>query len=191
MFMRCLPSLLLLSIASGEAQSAGSQLDIPSVGVVYLLDSATQSLKPLPVEQWEVGHTSVFKSAYGHKHTNSISLDMTGARSAFRITNDKPEFVFNFASPENATMYASEENKNARRFAIETLNVKDNSIANIPGLPIEISQLGPSSFKLVPKSSLHPGEYTITLKAAAPGGAEPEQKKKGRRPFQYFTFGVD
>jgi hypothetical protein len=189
--MRCLPSLLLLSIGGCQAQSAGSQIDIPSAGVVYLLDSATQSLKPLPVEEWKVGHTSAFKAAYGRKHTSAISLDMAGARSVFRITNDKPEFVFNFASPENATMYISEENNNTRRFTIETINVKDNSIANIPGLPVEITQLGPSSFKLVPKSSLRPGEYTITLKAAAPGGEESAQKTKRRRPFQYFTFGID
>jgi hypothetical protein len=189
--MRHLLLLLLFSIGSCEAQTASSQPDNPSVGVVYLLDSATQTLKPLPVEQWKIGHGSVFKAAYGSKHTTAISLDMLGGRSSFRIATDKPEFVFNFASPESATMYVSEENKNTRRFAIETLNVRDNSIANIPGLPVEITQIGPSSYKLVPKSPLHPGEYAITLKAAAPGGGESTQKAKGRKPFQYFTFGVD
>jgi hypothetical protein len=124
----------------------------------------------------------------GSTLTNTIGLDMPGGRSSFRIAADKPEFVFNFASPENATMYVSEGDKKTRRFAIETLNVRDNSIANIAGLPIEITELGPSSYKLVPKSPLHPGEYAITLEAAAPGSAP---NKKGRRPFQYFTFGID
>ncbi len=186
--MRRLLLFLLFSIGSCEAQTATSQPDIPSVSIVYLSDSATQALKPLPTEQWGVGHSSVFKSAYGRKGTNTIGLDMPGGRSSFRIAADKPEFVFNFASPENATMYVSEGDKKTRRFAIETLNVRDNSIANIAGLPIEITQLGPSSYKLVPKSPLHPGEYAITLKAAAPGSAP---NKKGRRPFQYFTFGID
>jgi hypothetical protein len=187
--MRYFLLLLVFSISRCEAQTAGSSqpittLDIPSAGVIYLLESGT--LKPLPVESFKVGHSSVFKAAYGSKHTNTISLDMPGGRSSFRIATDKPEFVFTFATPENATIYVSEENKNARRFATETLNVRDNSIANIPGLPIDITQLGPSSFKLVPKSPLHPGEYTITLKAAAPA-----PNAKGRRPFQYFTFGID
>jgi hypothetical protein len=188
--MRHLILLLLFSIGSCEAQTASSQpIDIPSAAVVYLLDSATQALKPLPVEPWKVGHGSAFTAAYGRHHSATISLDMSGGHSSFRIATDKPEFVFNFGSPENATLYVSADNKETRRFALETVNVKDNSIANLPGLAVEVTQLGPSSYKLVPRLPLHPGEYAITLKAA--GQANGSTQANGRKPFQYFTFGID
>jgi hypothetical protein len=182
MFMCNLILLVVSSLGRGEPQSASSKpLVPPSIGVVYLLDSSNQNLKALSDEAWKAGRSSAWKAAYGRSHTGTISLDVSGGRSSFRIATDKPEFVFTFGSPENAALYvATEDKKNKRQFAVETVNVNTNRISNLPGISVEITQFGESSYKLAPKSPLHPGEYAILLRGS------PQAKDK-----KIFTFGID
>lgn len=107
------------------------------------------------------------------------SLEVAGEHSPFRMAVGKPEFVFTFASPENARLFTSTIEKKNRRFAIDAIN-KDNTMRYFPGVPVDITQFGESSFKLVPKSPLPPGEYAIIL--------EGSPQAKDRR---IFTFGID
>ncbi len=177
--MRRLVILLAFSLGSCGAQTTSSKpVEVPSVGVIYVLDSSNQALKPLPDEAFKGGHSSVFKTAYG-KSPMTGSFDVSGAHSSFRIAAGKPEFVFTFGSPENAILYVSTDSKNERRFASVQIN-RDNSVVNLPGIPVVLTQFGNSSYKLVPASPLHPGEYAIVLRGS------PQAKDK-----KIFTFGID
>jgi len=177
--MRKLVLLLVFSLVDCAAQSAGSKsLEVQSIGVVYFLDSSSQTMKPLPEEMFKIGHSSVFKTAYAGA-AMIASDDVSGGRSSFRLSTGKPEFVFRFGTPENAKLYVSTQNKNQRRFAAVRVN-KDNSVAILPGIPVEITQFGESSYKMVPQSSLSPGEYSIILAGSA--------QAKSRT---LFTFGID
>jgi hypothetical protein len=54
----------------------------------------------------------------------------------------KPEFKLTFGSPENARLYpCSKGDKGKRQFDFENVN-RDHSVAMIPGIPVEITQLG-------------------------------------------------
>jgi hypothetical protein len=183
--MRHLPLFLVFSVCSCGAQTASGQPSaVPSAGVVYLLDSSTRALKPLPDELWKSGHK---RQSDGHRGVVTTgTMDISGLRSSFRTANNKPEFVFAFGSPENATLYVATQDKNQRRFdsvALHeepgTLKVKA-STEIIPGMPVEITQFGDGSFKLVPKSPLSPGEYAISLRGSTEAVAH-----------RLFTFGID
>jgi hypothetical protein len=145
----------------------------PSVGAIYLLDKSNQKLNPLPDEPFKVGHNNILEPPI------TGSLDVQGSRSPFRLTDTKPEFVFKFETPESAVLYMSASKKNERRFISIRLE-KDNRFAKVPGVPIEISSYGESSYKLVPSSPLSVGEYAITL--------EQSPQAVNRR---IFTFGID
>jgi hypothetical protein len=153
--------------AKATAQSAGSMLlDAPSIGVVYLLDSSNQTLKALLDEAWTA-----------HASGDTANIEVNGERSYIRIANDKPEFVFKIGNPENAKLYAfTIDNKNKkeirRRFAL--VHKVGKARQTSPGIPVEISKFGGSSYKLVPTPSLRPGEYAILLSGS-----------------KVFTFGID
>ncbi len=153
-------------------------VDAQPVGVVQLLDSSNQTLKPLPDEAWKVGHSSIFKTAYG-KSPMTASIDVSGEHSTFRVAAGKPEFVFTFGSPENARLYVSESNKNERRFPSVRVN-KDNSMVKLPGVAVEVTQIGDATYKLVPTSPLPPGEYAIIL-----------ERSSQASNHRIFTFGID
>jgi hypothetical protein len=180
--VRQLLLLFVFSIGSGGEAQTTRPIDVPWVGVIYLLDPVTQALKPLPDEMWHI--------RLGLGRIATVSQDVSGERSSFRITTHTPQFVFQFGSPENANLYIS-NNKTKRRFPVQAVNNRDNGRANLPGLPVEVTDLGPSTYKMLPKSVLEPGEYAVTLKASAqvrgPSQVEPAKPS----PYQLFTFGID
>ena len=105
--MRQLLLLFVFSIGSGGEAQTTRPIDVPWVGVIYLLDPVTQALKPLPDEMWHI--------RLGLGRIATVSQDVSGERSSFRITTHTPQFVFQFGSPENANLYIS-NNKTKRRF---------------------------------------------------------------------------
>ena len=177
--MRSLVVMLALVVGSCGAQEAIKKpIDVPSVGVVYLLDGQTNSLKTLPDEAFKGGHSSILKSAYS-KAAMVGSLDVSGLRSPFRVPTGRPEFVFNYSSPEQAKLFVSKSGKNERRF--ESVSIaKDNSMTRLPGIAFDLTEYGDSSYKLIPTNPLPPGEYAIVL------AGSPQSKDK-----KLFTFGVD
>jgi hypothetical protein len=179
--MRNLVILLVLALGNGLAQSGPNMpVDLGPIGVVYLLNSSDQSFKVLPDESWKAVHSSTFKAAYGSKHLLTMSLEVSGARSPFRIASGKAGFVFTFDSPENAALYASSDSKDKRQFPVETVAIGDNKITPLSGIPVDLTQFGKSSYKMVPKSPLASGEYVIILR----GSTQMKEHKA-------FTFGVD
>jgi hypothetical protein len=160
--------LLVFSSVGCFAQSADSKpLEPTVIGDVFQLDSESQTLKALPVEQWE---DVPKKTGFAH---GGFFIQMSGDRSAYRIkAGTNPEFVFKIGNPESVALYAFSLRKN-RRFAEYAELLSNWGRRPIPGLPVEITQFGLSSFKLVPKSPLAPGEYVIYT---------------GNK---MFTFGVD
>jgi hypothetical protein len=141
-----------------------------AIGQVYLLDESAQTMKELPSERW--------KDAT-HSHGWPIRTDVScsvfpGAQSAFRVkATDRMEFVFKVGNPEGVTLYPAIKTKKERRVDYSESTYPKYDDKPIPGIAIEVSQYGQSSYKLVPKSPLAPGEYVINA---------------GTR---VFTFGVD
>jgi hypothetical protein len=157
---------LVVSFAGCLAQSPDSKPAEPTViGDVFLLDSASQTLKPLPAETWE---EAPIRTGFRH---GGFFIQMTGDRSSCRIkAGTNPEFVFKIGRPENVVLYTFSIKKNKR---LAEYADGDWGTRHIPGLPAEVTQFGQSSFKLVPKSALAPGEYVI------------------RTDSNMFTFGID
>ncbi len=148
---------LVASFAVCFAQSSDNKPAEPVViGDVFLLDSTSQTLQPLPAEKWEEVPQ---KTGFSH---GGFFVQISGDRSPFRIkAGTNPEFVFKIGNPESVALYAFSLKKNKRLAEyLELLN--NGGTRPIPGLPAEITQFGQSSFKLVPKSALAPGEYVIS-----------------------------
>jgi hypothetical protein len=159
--------LLLLPISLCKAQSADAKpVEPKTIGVVYRLDLTSQELKPLLSEPWKQGKK-------GCGGTNfCFTVDLSGDHSAFRLkTGDTFEFVFKAGSPEKVSLYLFKVKKNNRWFDFEKWGQGRNE--PIKGLPVEITQYGTSSYKLVPTSPLTPGEYAITIAG------------------EVYTFGID
>ena len=165
---------LTLSFGCCFAQSVNGKPAEPAIiGDVFLLDPSSQALSPLPSEQWQ--DVTIHKSAFSGGYTHSVQL--SGDQSTFRIKADaKTEFVFKVGNPENVTLYPCVSKKHQRLANYAEDRLKANWTPDrkpIAGLPVEITQFGESSFKMVPKSALAPGEYVIST---------------GNK---MFTFGVD
>jgi hypothetical protein len=161
--------LLTLSLGACSAQSATIKPPEPAaIGEVNLLDSSSQTLKPLPRETWKAKGRPGWRTATG-------SIEITGEGSAFRMSaSEKPEFVFKTGTPEAVKLYIFVQKKGARSSDLVKIKAgwtQERDYA--PGIPVEITKFGESSYKLVPRSPLAPGEYGIDLS----GGL--------------FTFGVD
>jgi hypothetical protein len=148
--------LLVFSSAVCLAQSPDSKPAEPNaIGEVFQLDATSQTLKPLPSEQWE---DVPKKTGFAH---GGFFIQMDGDRSSYRVkAGASPEFVFKVSNPEGVALYAFSFKKKKRLVEYEEL-LSNWGKRPIPGLPAEISQFGQSSFKLVPKSPLAPGEYVI------------------------------
>jgi hypothetical protein len=165
--------LLVLPLGLCKAQTAPAKpVEPTAIGVVYLLDSTSEELKPLPDEQWNQTYHGCGSG------TECDSIEVLGDRSAFRLgLDEKFEFIFKTGSPEKVSLYqfdliANRPYKKKRRFDFDRgQNVIHKS--PIKGLPTEVSQFGASSYKLVPASPLAPGEYAINLAG------------------EVYTFGVD
>jgi hypothetical protein len=154
-------SLLVLPVGLCKAQTAPAKpVEPTAIGIIYRIDPATQELRKLPDEQWQP--TGVRK----------LSVEVSGNASSFRIkANEKAEFVFKTGSPENVSLYRFVQQKKKRWFGYAYAAYP--VATPIKGLPVEVSQFGASSYKLVPASPLAPGEYAIII------------------ADEVYTFGVD
>ena len=150
-----------------SAARAELPADAPSIGEVYLLDVANQTLKPLPDEPW---------TARADGRDAGI-IEVSGDRALVRMVDDKPAFVFKIGNPENVKLYAltveaKDKKKVGRWFSLVHVVGKTRQVS--PGMPVEITKFGQSSFKFMPKQPLRPGEYAVMLSGS-----------------KVFTFGVD
>jgi hypothetical protein len=171
MFIRNLAVLIALSLSTCIAQTATDKPAEPeSIGIFFYLDSATQTLKRLPKEDWKrhskAGWTSV---------TTDLKLD--GTSSSFRIpASAKDIFVFRASedSAEKAKLYRFAVKGDGREF--EQGKWKHRDYQPNPGITVDISKYGESSYKIVPEAALEPGEYALFT---------------GDTGAVVFTFGVD
>jgi len=159
---------LVFSFVACFAQSADKSPVEPTViGDVFHLDSTGQTLDLLPAELWE---DVPKKTGFAH---GGFFIQVAGDHSSYRIkAGANPEFVFKIGNPESVALYLFSLKKSKR--LVEYAELLSNwGRRPIPGLPVEITQFGQSSFKLVAKSPLPPGEYVIST---------------GNK---MFTFGID
>ena len=171
MFTRNLAVLIALSLSTCAAQTATDKPPEPeSIGVFFYLDSATQTLKRLPKEDWKrhskAGWTSV---------TTDLKLD--GASSPFRIrASDKNIFIFRASedSAEKSKLYKFTVKGDRREF--EQGKWRRRDYKPNPGEAVDISKFGESSYRIVPEAPLEPGEYALFT---------------GDTAAVVFTFGVD
>lgn len=159
---------LVVSFAVCLAQSPDTKPTEPTViGDVFVLDTESQTLKPLPAETWE---DVPKKTSFGH---GGFFVQISGDHSPYRIkAGTNPEFVFKTGKPEDVSLYLFTLKKN-KRFTEYAELLANYGTRPIPGLAAEISQFGQSSFKLIPKTALAPGEYVIQMNN------------------KMFTFGID
>jgi hypothetical protein len=155
-----------LALCFGQATDT-KPAEPTAIGEIFQLDGVSQTLKPLPSEQWvDVPKRTGF--AHG-----GFFIQMEGDHSPYRIkAGTNSEFVFKVSNPEGVALYAFTLKKKKRLVEYEEL-LNNWGKRPIPGIPAEISQFGQSSFKLVPKSALAPGEYVIYTGS------------------NMFTFGID
>jgi hypothetical protein len=171
MFIRNWAILIALSLSTCAAQTAADKPPEPeSIGIFFYLDSATQTLKRLPKEDWKrhskAGWTSV---------ATDIKLD--GASSSFRIpASAKAIFVFRASedSAEKAKLCRFTIKGDRREF--EEGKWKRRDYQPNPGVTVDIAKFGDSSYKIVPEAPLEPGEYALFT---------------GDTGAVVFTFGVD
>jgi hypothetical protein len=157
--------MLVLPLGLCKAQTAPAKpVEPTAIGVVYLLDPTTQELKKLPDEQWKQD---------GGQHPGLASfVEVVGNQSSIRIkAGEATSFVFKTGSPEKVSLYLFLVKKNKRYFEFEKRN--RTGVTPIKGLPVEVSKFGEDSYKLVPASTLAPGEYAINIAG------------------EVYTFGVD
>jgi hypothetical protein len=160
------PSNINAEPTSATVQGSTLPLDAPSIAVVYFLDSRNQTLTPLSDEPWT-----------SRKYGDSGIIEVSGERSTVRIVQDRPAFVFKIGNPENAKLYAltvDTKNKKLTGRWFSLLHAFGKSRQVSPGMPVEITKFGQSSFALVPKQPLRPGEYAVLLSGS-----------------KVFTFGID
>jgi hypothetical protein len=160
------PSSINAEFTSARVQGSTLPSDAPSIAVVYFLDLRNQTLKPLLDEPWT-----------SRKYGDSGIIEVSGERSLVRIVEDRPAFVFKIGNPENVKLYAltvdTKDKKNTGRW-FSLLHVAGKTRQASPGMPVEITKFGQSSFTLVPKQLLRPGEYAVLLSGS-----------------KVFTFGID
>ncbi len=158
--------LLILPLGLCKAQTAPAKpVEPTAIGIVYRLDPTSQEFKKLPDEQWAEKN--------GNRDPRKVFVEVKGEQSTYRIkAGEVSEFVFKTGSPEKVSLYLFDRKKNKREVQTMKLDVRGGGQL-IKGLPVEVSQFGESSFKLVPASPLTAGEYVIMIAGEA------------------YTFGVD
>jgi hypothetical protein len=159
---KSLIALVLLSslVRCGAQAAATDKPDEPTaIGVVYRLDSTSQELKKLTEEP---GSEAMRQCGFG-KACDTVEL--SGESSSLRIkADDKLTFVFKTGNPEKVSLYRFDLKKKKRSFVVAKLAPGTmGGSQEFRGLPVEVSQYGSSSYKLVPTSPLTPGEYAIMI----------------------------
>src|SRR5271169_6986975 len=101
---------LVVSFVVCSAQSPDSKPTEPTViGDVFVLDSASQTLRPLPAETWE---DVPKKTSFTH---GGFFVQISSDHSPYRIkAGTNPEFVFKTGKPEDVSLYLFTLKKNKR-----------------------------------------------------------------------------
>ena len=171
MFMQNWATLIVLSLSACAAQTATDKAPEPeSIGVFFYLDSATQTLKRLPKEDWKRHHKTGWSST-------ATDLTLDGTSSSFRIpAGGKGMFVFRASedSAEKAKLCRFIIKGDRREF--EQGKWKHRDYKPNPGIPVDIAKFGEASYKIVPEAPLEPGEYALFT---------------GETGAVVFTFGVE
>jgi hypothetical protein len=149
---------IALSLSICAAQTAADKPQEPeSIGSFYYLDSASQTLKRLPKEE--------FKRHSGGFATVNTSIRVEGEASSFRIaSNDKITFVFKVFKDEQAQgakLFQFATKGSEREY--ELGKWKHHDYTTNGGLSVNVGKFGESSYKLTPEAPLSPGEYALTL----------------------------
>ena len=139
-------------------QSASAkQVEPESIGVFYYFDSASQTLKRLPQEEFKK-HTGGFASV-------TQSIRVAGDASAFHCAgSDKTVFVFKVFKDEEASrakLFQFDVKGSEREYELGKWKRRD--FTPNAGLSIDVAKFGEGSFKLTPEKPLSPGEYALTL----------------------------
>lgn len=147
---------ILSSICAG--QTAMGKLPEPdAIGVFFYLDPANQMLKRLPNEEFR-RHTGGFASV-------TTTIRVSGDTSPFQIqSNPNITFVFKVFKEEaaaGAKLFHFDVKGSGREYDLGKWKRRDYTPN--PGLPVNISKFGDSSFKLSSETPLEPGEYALTL----------------------------
>ena len=153
-----LAAAVALSLVVCAAQTATDKPAEPdSIGVFFYLDSATQTLKRLPREDFKK-HTGGFGSI-------TQSVRVAGDASSFHLANDsKTTFVFKvFKDEEAAHIKLFQFNVKGSEREYDLGKWKRRDFTPNEGVTINVSKFGESSYKLTPETSLAPGEYALTL----------------------------
>ena len=159
------PTVIGSASSSNPSGRIPPHSDAPTIGVAYVLDPASQTLKRLPDQPWATQRVG-----------DSALIEVSGERSPFRIQGYKPEFVFKIGSPQDARIFAfakdEKDRKNVKRW-FSLVHFSGKTTQTSPGLDSDITKFGDSSYKIVVLPVLQPGEYAVVLGA------------------RVFTFGID
>jgi len=158
MFVQKLATIVALSLSICAAQTAADKPPEPeSIGVFFYLDSATQTLKRLPTED--------FKKHRGGFGSITDSVKVSGEASSFRIpANDKTAFIFKVFKPEDAgkaKLFQFVVKGGEREYELGKWKRRD--FTPNPGLNLNVAKFGESSYKLTTEVPLALGEYALTM----------------------------
>jgi hypothetical protein len=153
-----LATIITLSLSIGSAQTATDKAPEPeSIGVFFYLDSASQTLKRLPKEDFK-RHSGGFASV-------KTSIQVSGDASSFHFAgSDKTTFVFKVFKDEEAAkakLFQFNVKGSEREYDLGTWKRRDYTPNE--GLSVNVAKFGTSSYKLTPETPLTPGEYALTL----------------------------
>jgi hypothetical protein len=153
-----LATMIAFSLSICAAQTATAKPPEPeSIGVFFYLDSASQTLKRLPQEDFK-RHSGGFSSVVQ-------SVKVSGGGSSLHIAaNDKTTFVFKVFKDEEASgakLFQFTVKGSEREYDLGKWKRRDYTTNT--GLPVDIAKFGESSYKLTPETPLNPGEYALTL----------------------------
>ena len=147
---------ILASICIGQS-AMGKSPEPDAIGVFFYLDPATQTLKRLPNEEFR-RHSGGFASV-------TTTIRVSGDASPFQIqANPNITFVFKVFKEEaaaGAKLFRFDVKGSEREYDLGKWKRRDYTPN--PGLPVNISKFGDSSFKLSSETPLEPGEYALTL----------------------------
>ena len=150
--------MICFSLVICTAQTAADKPAEPeSIGAFYYPDSASQTLKRLPQEEFKK-HTGGFGKLV-------TSVKVAGEASSFHIAaSDKATFVFKVFKDEQAAgarLYQFELKGTERQYDLGKWTHRDYTPNT--GLPVDVAKFGESSYKVTPSTPLSPGEYALTL----------------------------
>ena len=150
--------MISLSLVICAAQTAADKpVEPESIGAFYYLDSASQTLKRLPQEEFKK-HTGGFGKIV-------TSVKVAGEASSFHIAaTDKATFVFKVFKDEQAAgakLYQFEIKGAERSYDLGKWSHRDYTPNT--GLQVDVAKFGESSYKVTASTPLGPGEYALTL----------------------------